>query len=155
FANPRSWHLGDAKQDDALAVWRGEGFEMTRSAIAGGEYPMKTCGACVKGRYGPQGHFVREMLNTYLTWHRSNFKDDLRREIESRMPDAMRFIGRKPSEIMVHARTPTPEAAADLSPRQPTQPNAEEFVAARSSYLHRDFCLTGKPARLFRKPPPG
>lgn len=156
FANPGSWYLGNAKQDDALAVWRGEGFDMTRAAIAGGEYPMKTCGACIKGGYGPQGHFVSEMLRTYLTWHRRNFKEDLRAEIEGRIPGMLQLIGRTAPEIMANARRSTTQTiSARLSSHTPRQPDAQEFATTRWSYLHRDFQLSGKSARLFRKPPPG
>lgn len=151
FANPQSWYLGDAKQDDALAIWQGTGFEVTRSAIAQASYPMKSCGVCTRRRSGPQGHFAQLLLNRYLGWHGSHFDRNLRKLIEAQAPGAMQLIARSPAAIM-QARN------ADVGPSAPGTPEAfwpfersatetEQFIATPNAYAHRDFLpMDRKPA---------
>ena len=144
FANPESWHLGDAKAEDALSVWRGTGFEVTRSAIAGDEYPMGNCEGCIRRKSGPRDHFAHGLLENYLTWHRRHFSADLRKLLATQMPDAIRLMASTPQAIMARARqtaaavSPS-DATEKLWPDEPKLENADEFVASPTSYLHRDF----------------
>lgn len=145
FSNPNGWYLGNAKTDEGVAVWRGEGFRMVQDAITSADYPMKGCEACLRRKSGPQGHSTSLMLQSYLTWHEDNFSGSLREVIATRAPDALGVITREPTEaIMARARE---ESARQRRPRAwPTalavsQP--EQFVVGGDRYLHRDFAGDG------------
>lgn len=145
FANPGGWQLGDAKSDNALSIWRGMGFEMTRSAIAEGEYPMRNCEVCIHRKSGPQGHFALELLRNYFEWHHRHFGDDLRRSLVARIPDALDLIASKPSVVMARARQEKSAVAVEEGswPFERKTEEAEEFVSSTSSYLHRDLVPRG------------
>jgi uncharacterized Fe-S cluster-containing radical SAM superfamily protein len=146
FASADGWHLGDAKAEDALSIWRGAGFETTRSAIAEGEYPMKNCKACIRQKFGPQGHFAQHLLESYFVWHRRHFGEGLPRSLIAQMPDLMPLIASTPEVIMARARQGTAAATGALDhawPQESKAEKAEEFIASRTSYLHRDFVSHG------------
>lgn len=141
FANPESWYFGDAKQDDALAIWKGNGFEMTREGIAKGDYPMRTCEVCLRRKSGPQDHLARPLLDRYLDWHRQIFDGDLRRRLDAELPGAYRLLARSPAAIMAEARQrqPADGGAAGHWPPGPATMQTESFAATARSFVHRDF----------------
>lgn len=158
FSNPEGWYLGDAKKDDVLSVWRGEGFQTTRFAIAQDEYPMKGCEVCIRRQSGPQGHFTLHLVNNYFGWHGRNFDQNLPRLLESQSPGALRSIGTRDSiDLMRKVRracaVEAPEEALDrVWPLEQNATGMGEFVATRSGYLHRDFVL---PEASLGRPLPG
>ena len=154
FANPQGWYLGDAKQDDALTVWRGEGFELTRAAISEGEYPMKSCETCIKRQSGPQGHFAHHMLNNYFRWYQQNFDQNLRTLVEAQVPGILRLMNSSPSAIMAEVRKANPNGAQPgtgdkIWPFESPAVKAGRFAGTRLSYLHRDF-ISGSAPMLHR-----
>lgn len=143
FANPQSWYLGDAKQDNALSIWHGTGFEVTRSAIAKAEYPMKSCEVCVRRKSGPQGHFAELVLRRYLGWHGMLFQQNLGESIEAQVPGALQLFARSPSAIMesrnANAATSSPDMSEAFWPFERSAAETDQFIATHSAFAHRDF----------------
>lgn len=154
FANPQSWYLGDAKQNDALSIWQGAGFEVTRSAIAQASYPMKSCEVCTRRRSGPQGHFVQLLLNRYLRWHRSYFDQNLGKLIDAQAPGSMQLIARSPAAIMearnADVGTSAPGRPEAFWPFERSTTETEQFIATPNAYAHRDFLLMDREATNHR-----
>jgi len=154
FANPEGWYLGDAKRDDALAIWGGEGFDATRSAIAEGEYPMKSCEVCLRRKSGPRGHFANHLLNSYLDWHGYNFDQNLHATVEAQSPGFLsRGVRAHPEDLMARVRkagtgTSTAASIEALWPaKQETTADTGTFIATNTFYAHRDF-VSDEPLKL-------
>jgi MoaA/NifB/PqqE/SkfB family radical SAM enzyme len=154
FASPESWYFGDAKQDNALSIWQGNGFEVTRSAIAESKYPMKSCEVCVRRGSGPQDHLAQHLLNRYLGWHGEHFDQNLGKSIEAQVPGALKLLTRSPSAIM-EARNGNPvsppESPETFWPFEQSTAGTDQFIATQSAFAHRDF-LSIEPEPASRRP---
>jgi len=143
FANPQSWYFGDAKQDNALSIWRGSGFEVTRSAIAETKYPMKSCEVCIRRKSGPQGHLVQHLLRRYLAWHAEHFDVNLGQMIEAQAPGALRLTARSPAAIMearnANAVTPPADLPEAYWPFEQSPARTDQFLATGNALAHREF----------------
>ncbi|MCW5735402.1 MAG: radical SAM protein [Enhydrobacter sp.] len=148
FSNPQSWHFGDAKQDDALSIWRGAGFEVTRTAIAQTSYPTRSCEVCTRRRSGPQGHFAKLLLGRYLGWHGDQFDKNLAKSIEAHVPGVMQILGRSPAAIMDARNIDIGESAPGMPeaswPFERSTTETEHFIATPNAYAHRDFLLVDR-----------
>lgn len=156
FANPESWYFGDAKQDNALSIWQGSGFEVTRSAIAETKYPMKSCEVCVRRGSGPQGHLVQHLLSRYFSWHGKHFDQSLASLIEVQAPGSLQAIARSPAAIMearnANAAMSPPASPEAFWPFERSTAETDQFIATRHAFAHRDFMTTD---RKSRNPAPG
>jgi len=152
FGNPNAWYLGDVKRDDALAVWKGSGFEATRHDIPDGKYPLKTCETCLRKKSGPQGHLAQHLINSYLSWHLKVHGGNLRKTLDLQAPAAWRSIGKPAETIMqtrkewLRERTST-ASPADVWPMRELH-DAGLFASTANGFVHRDL----RPAHRMEMP---
>lgn len=92
FARDAGWLMGDVQDDDAAAIWRGDGYRTTRNAILDGAYPMANCDFCLENKVGPAQSNAPAIVRNYLDWHTSRFGNSLRRELTATAPQALNQI---------------------------------------------------------------
>jgi MoaA/NifB/PqqE/SkfB family radical SAM enzyme len=64
---PGTRPLGNLRNDPAMDIWTGEGFDSLRNAIVEGQYP-RMCHACVKKGTAYAENFGAVTAQSYLTW---------------------------------------------------------------------------------------
>ena len=139
FANPGALHLGGTASGGALATWAGDGYQAVRDGAAEGRYSNRICGACIRNRSGPRGHFTNSLIQDYAVWHARGYDSDLAQQAA---PAIKRAGATSSDEIM--ARRPQARAARTLT--------LSASLPVRVS-VDGDWCLT-EGLSLDGAPPP-
>jgi MoaA/NifB/PqqE/SkfB family radical SAM enzyme len=89
FSANDAHRYGDVAAQSGTEIWNGEVYSLVRRSILNGEYPLASCGHCLKGRIGPQHHFTNGQIREYELWCKAVLGYDL----DPKVADEMSLLG--------------------------------------------------------------
>ncbi len=60
--------LGQVFRNSPADIWHGSGFRTVRSAFLGSEYPLSSCGNCLRNHQAPPSHRLDRLSAEYQRW---------------------------------------------------------------------------------------